>query len=578
MKVDKLWKVKDVDEKIIEQLKEQIKLKGGDDVIYQLLMLRGVTNFESGAQYCNPQKGPFHNPYLMKDMEKAVERIQQTANKQEAIMIYGDYDVDGTTAVATVYDFLRKNLPNYNPSNIHYYIPNRSSEGYGLTQQGIQTCVDLDIKLVITLDCGIKSVEEVEQLHNFGIDVIICDHHLLGATVPKAIAILNPKQPDCEYPFKELSGCGIGYKLIEALSNKWQLPEEAYKQYLDLVVISIAADIVPMLDENRALAYLGLKKINTNPSPAVDSLKRLSKLHQRVKIENLIFGLAPFINAVGRMDDAKKVISFFIESNNHKSNEIAHKIKELNDDRRVINESINKLAHKQVSLNQNKDEAATVVYHEDWHKGVLGIVASKLVDEYYKPTIVLTKSNGLITGSARSIEGFNMHEAFKQCDDLLENYGGHYFAAGLTMKPEHYETFVHRFQEIASKALKGKMPQPTLAIDAVLRLNQVTDSLYNTICRFEPFGPDNLKPIFISRNVMNAGSNLIKDKHIRFKVKQQDSKILDGIAFNLADKFNIIKDCREFDIVYTIERNIWKNQQHLQLFIIDIKPANHYSS
>ncbi|WP_212002276.1 single-stranded-DNA-specific exonuclease RecJ [Chitinophaga sp. HK235] len=541
-------------------------------LLCRLLVQRHVHTYEAARQFFRPTLEDLHDPWLMKDMDKAISRIELAFFRHEKILVYGDYDVDGTTAVATVYAFLHKL---YN--NIEFYIPHRYREGYGISNEGIAFARDNDFSLVIALDCGIKSVELISQAKEMGIDFIICDHHLPDAIVPPAVAILNPKQYDCPYPYKELSGCGIGYKLICAYAQKRGLPISEANQYLDLVATSIAADIVPMTGENRVLAFHGLKKVNSNPLPGIKALITLSALKEQLTISNLVFVIAPRVNAAGRMDDARKAVNLFIENDEEKAAAIAAVLHADNFDRKEVDNTITQEA---VSLLQNDDTIAqkksTVLYQAHWHKGVVGIVASRLIDKYYyRPTIILTQSNDVVAGSARSVTGFNVYEAIHQCKDLLENYGGHFYAAGMTLKPENVPAFQQRFEEVVASSIRPDQLVPEIVIDTEISFTDITAAFYNILKQFEPLGPDNLRPVFLARNLTDTGySRLVKEEHIKFSVKQgKTGPALSGIGFYMAEKFPIVNSRKPFDMVFNIDENEWNGQTTLQLKVIDIRAA-----
>jgi single-stranded-DNA-specific exonuclease len=574
MRLEKVWKFKTYDESVAQKIQEDLKINKAFCV---LLAQRGIYDFESAKQFFRPSLQDLHDPFLMKDMQQAVDCIDNTIQEGKKIMVFGDYDVDGTTAVATVFDYLRQSAPLKEPEQICYYIPHRYAEGYGLSDKAIDYCNDNGISLIITLDCGIKSAAKIARAKSLGIDIIVCDHHLPDNNdLPKAVAILNPKQSDCNYPYKELSGCGIGFKLITALSLKWNLPETAANVYLDLVATSIAADIVPINGENRILAYYGMQKVNADPCLAIKVIKELVQTKPFFQISDLVFSIAPRINAAGRMDDGNKAVALFIEKEEAKARMLAAALQSDNIDRREIDKSISDEALSIMQLeHQQNAYFSTVVFRPHWHKGVVGIVASRLVDHYYKPTIVLTESNDKITGSARSVVGFNIHDAIASCSDLLENYGGHYFAAGLTMPKENFEAFKLRFEEVVRSTITTASLKPEILIDAEIDLSQINSNFHSILKQFEPFGPENMRPVFYTRCVSNFrnGTKIVKDNHIKFSVCQTDSKPIDGIAFNLAHKYDIIDSGQPFDLVYTIEENEWRGMQTIQIKVLDIKPT-----
>lgn len=565
-KQQKRWTLKPANDKHTQQLVEDLKIH---PALCRLLAVRCVTEYESAKKFFRPQLEDLHDPFLMKGMKQAVDRITEAIEWHERILVYGDYDVDGTTSVATVFSFLKDHYD----GEINFYIPHRYREGYGVSQQGIDYAHANGFTLLITLDCGIKSAELVNYAQSLGIDVIICDHHLPDANLPPAYAILNPKQSDCTYPYKELSGCGIGFKLICGLAKKWNLPDDAVMQYLDLVATSIAADIVPIDGENRILAHYGIKKVNENPMLPLKILKKFSAVQREMTVSDLVFVIGPRVNAAGRMDDARKAVNLFIEKDEEKIELLAAELQSDNTDRKEVDKTITEqalaLIDGNVLMQQRK---STVLYKEDWHKGVVGIVASRLIDHYYRPTIILTKSNDKVSGSARSVSGFNIYEAIHECRDLLENYGGHFYAAGMTLSEELVEAFAAKFEEVVSQTITPELLIPEIEIDAEIRLSDIRQSFYNIIKQFEPFGPTNLRPVFVSRNVRDyqGNSRIVKEQHIKFVVHQNDKWIVDGIGFGMADKFDIVSH-GAFDMVYTIEENEFNNVTKLQVKVLDVR-------
>lgn len=541
-------------------------------LLCRLLALRGIKDAEEAEKFFHPSLSDLHDPFLMKGMEKAVSRVQKAISQREKVMIFGDYDVDGTTAVSVVYSFLIKSFPQL---SLCYYIPHRYKEGYGLSNAGIEKAADLGCGLIITLDCGITSIEEAALADQKGIDLIICDHHLPGQDLPNAIAILNPKQEGCEYPFKGLSGCGVGFKLISAIAKKEGLPEETIFQYLDLLAVSIVADIVPIDGENRVLATLGIKRANESPCIPLQKIKEVAKLSKDFSSTDMAFIVAPRINAVGRMDDARKVVCFFLENDPQKAAVLAEDLEQNNEKRRVEDKKITKEA---LSMLKNDKEAenhkSTVLFRPNWHKGVVGIVASRVLERYYRPTIILTESKGMITGSARSVRGFNIHDALVECASLLEKFGGHFFAAGLTMKPENFLAFKNRFEKVVSESIEEQSLTPEIRIDAELSFSQINQRFFNILRRFEPFGPSNWQPVFISKNVKdyNGNSRIVKMEHVRFVLKQNGiGQALTGIGFNLADKFPIVSSGKPFDVAYYLDENEWRGSKTIQLRVLDIR-------
>jgi single-stranded-DNA-specific exonuclease len=502
-------------------------------------------------------------------MRKAVDRICEAMEWHERIMVYGDYDVDGTTSVALLYSFLKKNYK----GELSYYIPHRYREGYGISRQGIDYAHGNGYTLLITLDCGIKSVEMITYAQSLGIDVIVCDHHLPDAHIPPAFAILNPKQVDCKYPYKELSGCGIGFKLASALAMHWKQPMEEVYVYLDLVATSIAADIVPMDGENRILAYYGIKRINESPCLAISTLKELGGVTKALSISDLVFVIGPRVNAAGRMDDARKAVEFFIETDPEKIQVLAAALHSDNDDRKEVDKSTTEEA---LAIMQDdpgmRNRKSTVLFRPHWHKGVVGIVASRLIDHYYRPTIMLTSANGKATGSARSVAGFNIYEAIHECRDLLDNYGGHFYAAGMTMSEEKVEEFITRFEAIVAATITADQQVPEIEIDAEIPLALVKPALNNILKQLEPFGPANMKPVFLTRKVYDyqGKSNLVKEQHLRIVAYQENGAIIEGIGFGIGDKYELVRN-GPFDMVYNMEENEYNGTTRLQVKVIDVR-------
>ncbi len=566
--MQKRWTVKKYQPIPEQQLQAALRIH---PLLCRLLVQRGIKKFDEAKHFFRPTLEDLHDPWVMKDMDKAISRIEEAFFRHEKILIYGDYDVDGTTAVATVYSFLETIY-----SNLEFYIPHRYREGYGISMQGIEYARDNDVSLIIALDCGIKSTEHIALAKSWGIDFIICDHHLPDPVLPDAVAILNPKQLDCPYPYKELSGCGIGFKLISALAQKKGIPMKEAYQYLDLVATSIAADIVPMTGENRILAFHGVKQVNETPSSGIRALIQLSGLKEKLTTSNLVFVIAPRVNAAGRMDDARKAVNLFIEKDYEKAYAFAEMLHADNFDRKEIDMTITQEA---ISIIQQDTlqhtRKSTVLFQPHWHKGVVGIVASRLIDKYfYRPTIILTQSNGQVAGSARSVAGFNVYEAIHQCKDLLENYGGHFYAAGMTMKPENVEAFQERFESIVAATIDPDLLIPEIVIDSEISFSDITPSFYNIMRQFEPLGPENLKPLFIARNVTDTGySKIVKEEHLKLSVKQRNSSSISGIGFFMADKFELVSSKKPFDIVFTLEENEWNGNTTLQLKVIDIRAS-----
>lgn len=570
MKPEKRWKVRTADEGTVNRLSEALKI---NPAICRLLAIRGIQDYESARLFFRPELSHLHDPFLMKGMTRAVDRINEAIEWHERIMVYGDYDVDGTTAVSLLYSFLKDNYK----GDLAYYIPHRYKEGYGLSKQGIDFAHANGYHLLITLDCGIKSVEVIAYAASLGIEVIVCDHHLPDANLPAAYAILNPKQADCPYPYKELSGCGIGFKLAQALAIRWKLPEETVFKYLDLVATSIAADIVPIDGENRILAYYGVKRINESPCLAISTLKEQGGVTKQLSVSDLVFVIGPRVNAAGRMDDARKAVEFFIETDPNKIGALAAALHSDNDDRKEVDRSTTEEALAIIQDDQVMwSRKSTVLFRPHWHKGVVGIVASRLIDHYYRPTILLTSANGKATGSARSVSGFNIYEAIHECRDLLDNYGGHFYAAGMTMAESKVDEFIARFETIVAERITPEQLVPEIEIDAEIPLANVKPAFHNLIKQLEPFGPANMRPVFMTRGLLDYQGNttVIKEQHLRIVAQQlgPNGAIIEGIGFNLADKYDIVHS-GPFDMVYTIEENEYNGNTKLQVKVIDIRKA-----
>lgn len=556
--------------KAIKELQHQLNI---DEVLATLLVARGITTYEEARNFFRPSLSHLHNPFLMKGMEVAVERIQRALLSKEKILIYGDYDVDGTTSVALVYGFLRK----YH-YHIDYYIPDRYKEGYGISTQGIDYAHEHGITLIIALDCGIKSVDKVDYANGLGIDFIICDHHTPGSVVPAAVAVLDPKQIDCSYPYKELSGCGIGFKLIQAFAQRNNISFEELECYLDLVVVSIASDIVPITGENRVLAKFGLQRLNTSPCHGMAALIEIAGKKQYT-ISDVVFTLGPRINASGRIDDARHSVNLLISENRDIARGHSHIINIKNTERKEHDSSITEQALAMIAADPSLlNRKTTVVYNEGWHKGVIGIVASRLTEKYYRPTIVLTQSNGHVSGSARSVMGFDLYEALNSCSDLFEQFGGHKYAAGLTLKSENLPEFRERFEDIVSQTIPDELLIQELVIDATLRLEKIDGKFFRILSQFAPYGPLNSTPVFISREVQCLGyAQIVGNNHLKMTVKQGSSQAFDCIGFGLGEYIDIVQSGLPFDICYTIEENVWKDKRSIQLNLKGVRqtPQHH---
>jgi single-stranded-DNA-specific exonuclease len=552
----------------INAVKELSAQLGIDEVLGSLLLQRGIATYEDARYFFRPDIRHLHDPFLMAGMEQAIERIDAAMHAGEKILIFGDYDVDGTTAVTVVYGFFNKLYP-----HLEYYIPDRYKEGYGISTQGIDYAAKNAFTLIIALDCGIKSVDKVSYANTKNIDFIICDHHTPGDELPDAIAVLDPKRADCEYPYKELSGCGIGFKLIQAYAQKHDMPFEEVAQYLDLVVTSIACDIVHITGENRTLASHGLHKLNTEPSTGIKTLMELAGKTTNYSIADIVFTIGPRINAAGRIDDAKHSVELLLADDIDIAKEKGMLISIKNTERKehdlaITDEALSMIA-ADVIMQERK---STVVFNENWHKGVIGIVASRLTEKYYRPTIVLTRSNGHVAGSARSVVGFDLYEALCGCSDLLLQFGGHKYAAGLTMRPEQVEAFTHRFEEVVSASITEQQLTQEIQIDAELKLEQITSKFFRVLTQFGPFGPENMCPVFISKQVSTYGGvNMVGSNHIKMTVYQDGSPLFDCIAFNQGECIEQIRQGKPFDICYTIEENIWRDKRSIQLNIKGIR-------
>jgi single-stranded-DNA-specific exonuclease len=560
----KRWRILNCDKDKSDTLFRELKIH---PVLCNILVQRGIDTYEKAKQFFRPQLSDLHDPFLMKDMDKAVERILSAFSSNEKILVFGDYDVDGTTSVACMYQFLKQHHP-----YTDFYIPHRYREGYGISKAGIDFALQNNYTLIISLDCGIKSVELIQYAKELEIDFIVCDHHLPDDHLPPAVAILNPKQKDCNYPYKELCGCGVGFKLITALCKAMHLPDETSYEYLDLVATAIAADIVSITGENRVLAYYGLKKANTNPNYGIKALSFLSKHTKELHINNLVFIIAPRVNAAGRMDDARKAVLMFVSETYEEALRWAEQLHADNDSRKeadmtITEEALSIIGGDEVMINRR----STVLYQPHWHKGVVGIVASRLIDHYYRPTIILTQSGEYVAGSARSVSGFNVYEAIHQCRDLLLGYGGHFYAAGMTLENDKVDAFCQKFEEVVQASIHPELLIPEIVIDAEISLMDIKQSFYDIICQMEPFGPDNLRPVFIAKKVYNTGwSKVVKENHIRFVLQQGTAKIT-GIGFNMAEKMRLLEAGKAVDVVFKLDENEWNGEKSLQLKVIDVR-------
>lgn len=570
--MDKQWIVKERGSK--EEIEALASALGIEQELANLLLQRGVSSFDAARSYFRPSLSDLHDPFLMLDMDKAIARLQQAVENNEKILFYGDYDVDGTTAVSLCYLFFKKRYP-----HIGYYIPDRYKEGYGVSLAGLDYAAANDYKLVITLDCGIKANQQITYANSLGLSVIVCDHHNEGEHVPDAHAVLDPKRRHCTYPFKELSGCGVAFKLLQAWCQTQNISlEENLFCYLDIVAVSIASDIVPIVGENRILASFGLKKIAENPVHGINAIKEVANMKgfDDLTISDIVFKIGPRINAAGRIDTGNMAVSLLISDNIASAMNIVSEIDTCNSIRKDIDKSITEEA---ISLIRSKpslqNRKTTVLFNPDWHKGVIGIVASRLIDHYYRPTVILTESNGKITGSARSVDGFDLYTAIEACSDLLENFGGHKFAAGVTLKKDSLQDFIDRFEAVVSNSITPDQLIPKIKIDTQIQFTDITPKFYRILRQFQPYGPENMTPVFITRNLMDAGSKRVgRDlEHLKVSVKDPNKPIyIDGIAFGLGHLYETVVS-EPIDVCYTLEINNFRGETKLQMMVRDIKPS-----
>ena len=542
---------------------------GIDFPIAQLLVQRGIDTYEKAKDFFRPSLSGLHDPFLMKDMEKAVARIEKAIAQGENILVFGDYDVDGTTSVALMSSYLRTIHP-----NVDTYIPDRYEEGYGVSYMGIDYAHDNDMTLIIALDCGVKAIDKVAYAKEKGVDFIICDHHRPGPALPDAVAVLDPKRDDCEYPFDELCGCGVGFKLISALSRKRDQPFSDLLPYLDLVATAIGADIVPIIGENRILAYHGLEVINKAPRAGFEAIIQQMK-KQTMTITDVVFIIAPRINAAGRMKHGNHAVTLLTETNLEQAQIFAGEIEQYNADRKEADKTITQEALNQIIENQEENCKTTVVYQEDWHKGVIGIVASRLTETYYRPTLVFTKSGDKLAASARSVKGFDVYNALHECAEFIEQFGGHKYAAGLTLLPENYEGFKACFEKVVARSCEANLLIPEISIDAAIDLADITPKFYRILKQFAPYGPGNMHPTFMTENLVDTGhgKKVGADKtHLKISVTQNGhGKPIGGIGFNIGDKYDLITNKKPFKAAYVLDENEWNNRISLQLRLKDIK-------
>lgn len=546
---------------------------GIDKVLADLLIKRGVETFAQARSFFRPSLDNLHDPFLMKDMDVAVERLHRAVVSGEGILVYGDYDVDGTTAVALLYSFVRRFT-----DKVDFYIPDRYDEGYGVSFKGIDYAVESGAGLIVTLDCGIKAIDKVKYAASKGIDMIICDHHLPEDSLPAAVAVLDPKREDCHYPFDDLSGCGVGFKLVQAYSARYGVPFETLVPLLDLLVVSIASDLVTMVGENRILAHFGLRQLNENPCTGLQAMINLSSLEPgHVSIDDIVFKIGPRINAAGRMETGRLAVELLTSRSLSEAMQIGEKINESNNERKNIDREITQEALDMVQTgNCLCNGSAMIVYNPEWNKGVVGIVASRLVEAYYKPTVVLTKSNGFVSGSARSISGFDLYGAIESCADLLENFGGHVYAAGLTLREENLPEFARRMDEYISAKIETEMMTPVIEVDSKLNFARITPKFFRILKQFQPFGPGNHNPVFLTENVYDAGTGRkvgAGGVHMKLDLIQEDQPYhqISSIAFNMAEHYDHIKEGNPFDICYSIVENYYRGNSSIQLRIKDLR-------
>ena len=571
--MQKKWHVKTLkDTTIVDAFRSKLKV---DSIVAELLLQRGIDSFDMAQDFFRPKLDQLHDPFLMKDMEVAVDRLQEAIDDDQKVMLFGDYDVDGTTAVAMMYSFLKDTL------KVDYYIPDRYAEGYGLSKQGIDVAKEHDVSLIICLDCGIKAVDKIAYAKSLGIDFIVCDHHMPGEELPDAI-VLDPKRKDCSYPYDELSGCGVGFKLLQGMCEHNNWSTDKLFEHLDLLAVSIGADIVPVTGENRILCYHGMKQLNANPRVAFKELLTLANKQFPVTLTDVIFSIAPRINAAGRLRSGKHAVALMVSENLDDITSLADDINNDNLERRQLDQQITEEAKEIVEKRwEEKKSFSNVVFKENWHKGVVGIVASRLIEKFYRPTIVLTESNGMVTGSARSIKDFNVYDALNACSEHLEQFGGHMYAAGMTLKRENLEPFMEAFEAYAKENLTLEMLIEEQEVDVELGFNQIFSSeenrmkipkLKRILSQFEPHGPGNMKPVFISKNVFSTDMRLLKEAHIKLSMTQPEHDVvIEGIGFNQSESANIVAAGMPFDVVYTLESNKWMDRETLQLNIKDVR-------
>ena len=556
-----------------EEFESQEALDLSDEIninptLAQMLVDRGVDTFDKAKTFFRPNINDLFDPFLMKDMDVAVDRLNEAISNGEKILVYGDYDVDGSTSVSMFYGFMRTHY-----DRLDYYIPDRYNEGYGVSTAGIDYAKESGCTLIVSIDCGIKAIEKIEYAASLGIDFIVCDHHRPGEKLPPAIAVLDPKRDDCTYPFDELCGCGVAFKLLQGFCIQNTIDLEPLFDCLDLVAIATASDIVPIVGENRILTYYGLKKLNESPRPGIQALVDVSGFEKEITVSNIVFGIGPRINAAGRIDHARGAVEVLLAPTLEAASGLAAKVNKNNNSRKDLDKSITKDAIQQIEMTPGFENAkSAVLYNANWHKGVIGIVASRCIENYYRPTIVLTESHGKAAGSARSVDGFDVYEAISDCSHLLEQFGGHKYAAGMTMEIDKIPAFREKFEEVVTKRITADQLIPKIRIDAELRFSQITGRFFNIMKQMEPFGPGNLRPQFMSTNVCNAGgSRIVKEDHLKLDLSQDDGGKLQGIAFGMAHFYDQVNNGEPFDVCYTIEENTFRGNTTLQMMVIDLK-------
>lgn len=559
----KRWTLQPADEAVVSHLQQVLKIH---PVFCRLLAQRGITTYDEAKTFFRPEWSPLHDPFLMKNMDAAVARLQQALDGSEKILLYGDYDVDGTTSVAMMYQFLAGH-----GAKLDYYIPNRYREGYGVSMAGIHHAVATGTKLIIAMDCGVNAREQVAKAKQHGIDFIICDHHLPDGPLPDAVAVLDPMRPDCQYPFKGLSGCGVAFKLAQAFLQKNDLPDAELQPLLDLLVLSIAADIVPMVGENRVFAHLGLQYLNRSSRPGISALLELSGKQRPLSISDIVFGLAPLINAAGRLADADQAVKLLLSADKTVAADNARVLLHRNQLRKEHDKQIQDEAIRRFEELPNKEELKSVVlFQKDWHKGVIGIAAARMVERFHRPTILLTESNGMAVGSARTVPGFSIYKAIKSCEDLLTNFGGHDHAAGLTMPLDAVPTFQQRFEEAVRSSITDEQQVPEVIVSATLDLSEITPGFWRVLKQFAPFGPGNRSPVFVSKKVTDTGySKLLKGSHLKLSLKQDGTPTATGMAFGMGEHFARISSKKPFHVAYKIEEEQWQGKTYLRLMVKD---------